>query len=201
MRFSTTLAAGLGLGVGLGFALASVGAVAAQSTASLDFNNDAVHLDYAYQPNPRAITFDAGLYNHRDHSSYRRYRDGQLYYAGAMVKDQMANLRDVEFGLGGQIGYLDLKHVHGTFAGLSLQSKYNIPDAQGLSVTVGGTYAPSILTGSNLKNLWQARVEGGWQVVPQGEIFVGYRQIRVGVKHWDSISFEKGAYLGFRMSF
>lgn len=171
------------------------------ASATLDLNQDVAHLDVAAQPNPKALEFNAGLYHHGDDSSNRSDDDAELYYAGAVTKDRMTNFRDVEFGLGGQIGLVDADQINGGYAGLQATAKYLLPDAKGVSVGLGLTFAPDVLTSDDLDSVYGFNVEAGWRIVPKGEILVGYRHIELQIDEVDNITFDESWYAGFKLMF
>lgn len=185
----------------LGLFLACTSTSVFAASATIDLNEDVVHLDFAAQPNPKALEFNAGLFSHQGDSSANGDRNGELYYAGIMTKDRMTNFRDVEFGLGGQVGYLDDNDLDGGYLGLSVNAKYMLPDAKGLSLAIGGTYAPGVLSGGDLDSLWSLNAEAAWRVVPRGEIVAGYRHIELNIVHWEDVTFEESWYAGFKLHF
>ena len=184
-----------------GLLLVSASPAVLAANATLDINKDVVHLDASIQPNPKALELGAGLYHHDDESNSRSDDDAQLYYLGAATKDRMSNLRDVEFGLGGQVGYFDADQFNGTYIGLTAGGRYYLPDAQGLSVGATLTFAPDVLTNDDLDSLYLFNAEAAWKIVPRGEILAGYRHIELEIDEANDVTFDEGWYAGFRLSF
>ncbi len=185
----------------VGALLFSVTPVAMAATASIDLNQDAAHLDVSAQPNPKALEFNAGLFHHDDESNSQANDDGQLYYAGAVTKDRMTNFRDVEFSLGGQVGYFDADQLDGGYAGLVAGARYFLPDAQGISAAVGVSFAPDVLSADDLENVYGFNAEVAWRIVPKGEIYGGYRHIELEIDEVKDVTFEESWFAGFRLQF
>ena len=185
----------------IGLLLVSASPVAMAATASLDLNKDVVHVDASIQPNPKALEFNAGLYNHDDDSNEESDDDAQIYYLGIVTKDRMTNFRDVEFSLGGQLGQLNADQFDGAYLGLTAIGRYYVPDAKGISIAAGITFAPDILTNDDLDSLYNFNVEASWRIIPRGEILVGYRHIELQIDQADDITFDESLFAGFRLSF
>lgn len=171
------------------------------SSATIDVNQDVVHIDFTGQPNPKALEFNAGLFHQDDSSANRSEDNADIYYAGVMTKDKMTNFRDVEFSLGGQIGHLDADDVNGGYAAIAAAAKYFIPDARGVSVAVGLSYAPDVITTDDMQTLMNFQTELAWRVVPKGEVVGGYRHIELDIKQSDDVTFDESWYAGFRLMF
>lgn len=185
----------------IGLVLSAMSPVVFATNATLDLNQDVAHIDVSAQPNPKALEFNAGLYHHDDDSNVRSDDDAELYYAGVVTKDRMTNFRDVEFSLGGQLGHLDADQLDGSYAGFALAARYLIPDAKGVSVAVGLTFAPDVLTSDDLDSVYGFNSELAWRVVPRGEMLVGYRHIELDIDQAKDITFDESWFAGFRMSF
>lgn len=176
-----------------GFIVAAASSSALASSAAIDLNQDVAHIEFAGQPNPKALEFNAGLFHHED--------DADIYFAGVATKDRMTNFRDVEFGLGGQIGHLDADEIDGTFAAIAVSGRYLLPDAEGVSLNIGVRYAPDVLTTDDVKSLVNFSSDIAYRVIPKGEIYAGYRHIEIDLKQVDNVTFDESWFAGFRLMF
>jgi hypothetical protein len=162
--------------------------------ASIDLNNDVAHFAIGGQPNPKALRFDASLYHHEDGTDYA--------VGGISAGDRMSNLRDVEFSIGGTAGYLDAEAgVNGGFIALSMAAKYFVPDVQGVTLTLSLDHAPDVVSTGDVDGYDRFAAEGAYRVVPNGQIFGGYRKIRFDVLESLNATFDEGVYAGFRFSY
>jgi hypothetical protein len=162
--------------------------------ASIDLNNDVAHFAVGGQPNPKALRFDASLYHHEDGTDY--------VLGGVSAGDRMSNLRDVEFSIGGAAGYLDAEAgVNGGFIALSMAARYFVPDVQGVTLTLSLDHAPDVVSTGDVDGYDRFAAEGAYRVVPNGEIYGGYRKIRFDVLESVNATFDEGIYAGFRFKY
>lgn len=112
-----------------------------------------------------------------------------------------ANAPGLDFGAG-------LKAYLGTFADydvgaitFGLMARYAPPVAQRFFISLRGNYSPNVLTFNDGENFFEFNGRFGYEILPQVEIYAGYRKIEVELDNGADINPEDGWHVGLGFSF
>ncbi len=93
------------------------------------------------------------------------------------------------------------KRYNASAVALNLQVRYTLPAASQVSFVGDVHYAPNIITFGDADRFRQlgARVE--FELAPQTMLYVGYRQVRFGLKNLPNATLDDSAHIGLQISF
>ena len=81
------------------------------------------------------------------------------------------------------------------------QVKYSLPPYQRVVLGTDAFYSPRVLTFMDATNFGYLDVYAGYEVVPQGLLYAGYRQVRADIENHGTIKVEEGGHIGLRFEF
>lgn len=125
----------------------------------------------------------------------------RAFHVGIEAEGQFRDV-PLEIALGPRLYYVRLdSDTDGGAGTLGTRMRLAPNEWQGLGVSLGGYFAPRILSFSDLERLteWDVRVD--YQLFPRGMIYVGYRELRVRLDNGGSGKVDDTFHLGFRISF
>ncbi|MGY5451824.1 YfaZ family outer membrane protein [Agarivorans sp. MS3-6] len=78
---------------------------------------------------------------------------------------------------------------------------YAITVAQNLTVSGSAYYAPSVLTSSELNRYYDLDAKIAYSIMPQADVYLGYRAIQFRYSSQQDLDFNKGLYIGAAFNF
>ncbi len=112
--------------------------------------------------------------------------------------------QNLDISLGGRLYLMDLDvegGQDGTGVGLALGFGVSAEIVPKLSVGVEAFYSPDILTGGDLDSTTDVELRLGYQVIENGSVFVGYRNLRAEFDNGDDGDVYDGGLIGMRLTF
>ncbi|HKK04248.1 MAG TPA: YfaZ family outer membrane protein [Gammaproteobacteria bacterium] len=178
--------------VGL-LALAS-GNVFAQ-TIQAELSNSSARFNYATsvwgKQYGRAEVGGGLLYN--DDSNYAVNADLHVY------NDSYES--PLELGVGGRIYYVDVGPYNVLALALGLRFNYAPQALHGFGIGAHYYYAPKVVTGLDGDHMSEYGIYLGYQMIPQANVYVGYRKVKTDIKNGPNLTMDKGGYVGVRIRF
>lgn len=136
-----------------------------------------------------------------------------FFYKDDPKNTMMGNLGfEVSGGAGAGAPGLDLgaglKAYLGTFADydvgaitLGLMARYAPPVAQRFFMSLRGNYSPNVLTFNDGDSFFEFNGRLGYEILPEVEIYAGYRNIEVELDNGAEIKPDDGWHIGFSFVF
>jgi hypothetical protein len=184
MQLRITIAAAL---VALGY---SAGASA--DSIGITLSNDVVAAEYGTNLRTADLTF-GGLYN-RDNKN--RFAD-----IGLLAHGESTSGGRTEIGVGGRVygAHADDQDL----VGLALGGQVRwFPTSAPIAIGGYAFYAPSVLTGVDGKNFWDASARVEWEIIRNtASVFVGYRKAHAKFDNGQSNDLDHTVHLGMQMKF
>lgn len=84
---------------------------------------------------------------------------------------------------------------------LGAQVRYTPPQFSRFFGMLAMEYAPDIVTFNDGEKLAKSVVRVGYEILPDADVYVGYRNIRVGIKNRPDVGVDEGWYLGVNLRF
>jgi len=107
----------------------------------------------------------------------------------------------LELGVGGRIYYVDLDHNNVMALALGVRFNYAPQALHGFGIGAHYYYAPKIVTGLDGDHVSEYGIHVGYQVIPQANVYLGYRKIRTDLKDGPTVNADKGGFVGVRVRF
>lgn len=164
-----------------------------------------------------ALRFDMGQFNtaiepdtymvglrildgHKDHSDL--LKTDPLVAAEFLLKTPLHDDEALSFGIGGKAVYTEIGSKSYTAVPLGFEASYRLPLTIDLPVRVNGAfyYAPQVLSFSDADKFLEYRLGADVEIVPNGSLLVGYRNIDTDINRRD-YTYNDGFYAGFRFAF
>ncbi|MGH8456655.1 MAG: YfaZ family outer membrane protein [Stenotrophobium sp.] len=186
---------------GLGFALAVASFPSHAEILDLNISSNAVRGDFS-GPISRVLPGTVGQYDFgvisRPHNSNNLFEaHGGLLLTG----DAGLNGVDLAAGLGGRLLYIGLDHNHGGAFALGGQAEARLPSYNRLGLSGYSYFAPSVTSFSDINRYWENGIAVDYEVIHGGNVYLGYRNLRLDVRNGGSISADNGFNVGFRLKF
>lgn len=163
-----------------------------------NFNGQTVQLEYSDR-----IHGPGGLNSARiGASGLFTSKDDDIVGLGARVMGQAGTgSPGLEVGIGADLfgGTVDSNG----FAALALEGavRYSPPPVPRLALGLRLFYAPDIVTFANAKDFVQAEVRIAYEVLPQSYIYIGYRDLRVGITGPGHKTVDSNGHIGIKIHF
>lgn len=142
-------------------------------------------------------SWDAGFLYHEANNS-----DNWAVSLGAVVQGAAGgDAPGLEFGAGMRIYVVDTGQKDVTAVPLGLQVRYAPPAFSRFFGELDGYYAPDIVTFNDGKDFFAGQVRLGYEILPEAEIYVGYRNIEAGIKKQQDATVAEGGFLGLKIIF
>ena len=179
----------------------------ANNNFEINFNSDTVEVASSIYLNDKYILNDNSDYffdiKYLYSEEKNKYQNTQkLASIGLKAISPYYDDNGFNFGLGINAVIADNNPGKTFFATpLSLYASYEINEK--VSINIDGSYAPSILTYSDGDNFSQYNVKVNYQIIDNGNLYVGLRNIKTEYKTstLNTIEFDDSAYIGFRIDF
>jgi hypothetical protein len=178
------------------FVLAGFAPGAWSAGLDLNFNNDAARISGDFDLSNNLIV-DGSLFYHQD--------NGNILGAGLhLTGDASGGQSPVRAGLGGRLYYID-SDTRAKDSGSALPLggfvEYTFPEFDRFSI--GGTvhYAPGVLSFGDVDDYLEYQVWGGYSVLRDGIVYLGYRRIEAGFDGTPDVTFDSGVHIGLKLRF
>ncbi|WP_210396636.1 YfaZ family outer membrane protein [Motiliproteus sediminis] len=171
-----------------GLAVALISSAANASDFNFGINNDTIELGL-YAPMSTTSRLSAEYFYHDE--------DGKTLGLGYQVTNR-TQMGDV--AIGGKLVKLwsDKRDNGHAFA---IGGDYKLPLDHKLWLGLSAYYAPSVLSSSGVDRYYHADIKVGYNLMPNADLFVGYRDIHFKFDNQPSLTLEQGAYLGAQLKF
>ncbi|MFA5626054.1 MAG: YfaZ family outer membrane protein [Thiohalomonadaceae bacterium] len=181
------------LGVCLGLAMA---AQAAADTLDINLHNKALRATYARPVgDSQGLNMDVGLLYSRKYSDNGYVLHGGLQVAGMNWSEQ----GDFSISLGGRAVYVDIGSFDGGHVAFGGNVRFSPIYRVGFNAAL--YYAPEITSFMDADSYTEWSLSADYQVVEQAFVYVGYREVKVGVDKGGSFKLDNRAHVGVRMNF
>jgi len=141
-------------------------------------------------------SYEAGLLFNRDLNT-----NTVLVLGLQMVDEAGSGAPGLEAGLGIRAYGADGDNYQAMAIAIGGQVRYHMPSLKRLGFEGQIHYAPGVVTFVDGRNLLHVEARAGYEVLPDATLYVGYRDIRIGLDGMSDTSAAEGLYLGMRFSF
>jgi len=175
-------------------ALAAAGSLAA-AEVDLNVNNNAARLTVEIPVPSNNLAFD-GSWLHSNNGD-------AVSVAGHVTGDALAG-GAVRGGVGLRLSYVnydDITDEDGANLGIGGFLRYTVPQYDRFTLGTSLYYAPSVLSFGDTDNFLDFTVWGGYAVIPDADVYVGWRRARVELDEADSRNIDGGWLIGVRARF
>ncbi len=176
--------------VALGLSSFGVSAQAAELDAKISTDSAAAHISH----NPKE--------DMRIGTGYL-YHEGGTHLANlalhATGRTALGNL-PTQVAVGTKLYYFTNDPIDGGAVTLGGEVRVNIPEAPGLSVELGGHYAPSILAFSDADDMVDVNFQVNYRVIPKADVLAGYHYQVFEHKNKHR-TLDEGLFVGVRLHF
>ena len=128
-----------------------------------------------------------------------------LFSAGFMLRQDLQGIDNLKFGIGFKGTYTKVGSSKHAAIPINAELAYTLPLDLAIPIVVSGaiSYAPSVLSFKDADSYFEGRAEIGLQIIEQGELFVGYRQIDTDFenRYGGDYEYNDAAYIGFKVRF
>jgi hypothetical protein len=125
----------------------------------------------------------------------------QVYGGFLLTGDAGARDFDLAAGLGGRLIYIDRDVVDGGVFALGGQLEARLPQANRVSFSAYGYYAPSITSFADFDGYTEIGGDIGYEVIRGGSIYIGGRYIRHDYDQFGKDTADNGMHVGLRLKF
>ena len=161
----------------------------------INFHSDAVRFTGAWDVTGQ-LRADAGWMHHTD--------DGDVGHIGIHLVDlATGGTQPITAGLGGRFVYFDSDRRNRSGGAVPLGGflRFNLADADRFHVGGYGYWAPSVLSFANGDGYRELGAFVGYEVLRQGSVYLGWRNIHVDFDNRPSVTIDSGFHLGLRIRF
>ncbi len=159
----------------------------------MDLSSDSVHLRGDAAHSSTDLLYFASAHITED--------KGEAISLGLLKTGQIGNNASLFGGIGAKAYVIDSESDTVFAAALGGQLSYEIKEVEGLSITSEIFYAPSITISDDLDKLVDVQVRAHYALFENGEIYGGLRQYKFEADNGASYSFDKGPFVGIKISF
>jgi len=128
-----------------------------------------------------------------------------LFSAGFMLRQNINGVDDLKFGIGVKGTYTKVGSAKHAAVPINVELAYTLPLDISIPIIISGaiSYAPSVLSFKDADSYFEGRAELGIQIIEQGQLFVGYRQIDTDFEsnYGGDYGYNDSAYIGFKVRF
>lgn len=107
----------------------------------------------------------------------------------------------LELGVGGRIYYLDVASYNVLALALGVKFNYAPQALHGIGLGAHYYYAPKVVTGLDGDHVTEFGVHIGYQLIPQANIYLGYRKLKTVIENGPELTVDKGGFVGVRIRF
>lgn len=139
--------------------------------------------------------FNAGLL-------YSDDADALIGHAGLEVTgDAAAQNANIRAGLGGRLYYTSSDDGDGAALGLGGHATARLPQYNRFGLRAHAYYAPDIIAFQDFEEFLEYGVDFEYQLLKNGYVYVGYRQIKADLDSGGDQTLDSGAHVGLRLAF
>lgn len=106
----------------------------------------------------------------------------------------------LQIGVGMQAYYANIDKDDGLALAIGGDLGYRPPEAKRVHFSLHGHYAPGIVSYIDADRFYEYGVQLGYSLLPQADVFIGYRKIGMETDNGKLIA-DDGGHLGLRISF
>lgn len=172
-------------------------AAGSAGAANLDFNlaSNAVEADFSSNLTDTGLEWTAGYLHHSDRAD-----------VGDVGLDLVGNASPAGspliFGLGGKFFYVAPNHIdNGEALGVGAHARYTWPYFNRFAIAGELYYAPSIVSFQNVDRFWEGRLTLNYQVLRQGDVYIGYRRVEAAFGNGPSAVLDSSFIVGMSLNF
>ena len=172
-------------------------AAGSAGAANLDFNlaSNAVGADFSSNLTDTGLEWTAGFVHHKDRAD-----------VGDLGLDLVGNASPVGspliFGVGGKFFYIAPNGIsNGEALGVGGHFRYTWPYFNRFAVAGELYYAPNIVSFQNVDHFYEGRVTANYQVLRNGDVYVGYRYMYASFGNAPSRTLDSSIIVGMSLSF
>lgn len=180
----------------LACALVGISPAAWSTGLDVNLNNDAARIAVDFDLSNNLVV-DGSFFHHQD--------NGNILGAGLhLTGDASGGRSPVRAGLGGGLYYIDSDtraRDSGGAVPLGGFVQYTFPEFDRFSVGGSLHYAPGILSFGDVDDYLEAQVWGGYSVLRDGIVYLGYRRIEAGFDGTPDVTFDSGLHIGLKLRF
>lgn len=135
----------------------------------------------------------------------KRERHGDDTYAGhvgALISGDMG-LQDIDVtaGAGLRAVFIGGDGDNGGALAPGLQAEARVPGVERVGVLGYAYYAPSVVSFDDIDSYRDLGAAVSYQLVRSAALYVGYRNIRIGVEHGPNVTLDSGFFGGLSLTF
>lgn len=108
---------------------------------------------------------------------------------------------NLDAGLGARMQYIDADNAEGGSLALGGQARLKLLQADRLRFNASLWYGPDASTFGDFDEYTEFSASVGYEVLHDAELYLGYRQIEVGIDGGPDVDLEDGAHVGIRLQF
>lgn len=179
------------------------------STLGIDLNNDAARLSWSRTGAGENTRYGASVLHDTNRGTVV---SGGFHITGNAATQQ----RPVNAGLGGKLYFassslpdvsdllpadLQIADENGSGIGLGGFFESRIPNYDRLGFGGHLYYVPDVLAFGDLKQLTDIWLYGSYSVLRQGDVYLGWRNVKADYKGFGDFTFDTGVHLGFTLKF
>jgi hypothetical protein len=125
-----------------------------------------------------------------------------LLSAGFMLRQNLRGAESLKIGIGIKGTYTEVGNAKHATVPINAELSYVLPIDSVIPFMISGSvsYAPPVLSFKDADRYFEGRAELSLQIVEQGSLFVGYRQIKTDFIA-DGYKFNDTGYVGFKVRF
>lgn len=143
--------------------------------------------------------YDAGLIGGEAEDTNDDFFFGHL---GAMLTgDAGATVASVTAGLGARLQYLNGEGDDGGALALGGQVRVKLPQATRVRFNAYGYFSPDASTFGDFDKFLEYSVSVGYEILRDAELYLGYRNIEVGLENRHDLDVEDSLHVGIRLDF
>lgn len=108
---------------------------------------------------------------------------------------------NLDAGLGARMQFVDAESAEGGALALGGQVRLKLLQADRLRFNVSLWYGPDASSFGDFDEFTEFSASVGYEVLRDAELYLGYRQIEVGIDKGPDVDLEDGAHVGIRLQF
>ena len=167
------------------------------AAANLDFNlaSNAVDANFSNNLTDTGLEWTAGFLHHSDRAD-----------VGDVGLDLVGNASPVGspliFGVGGKFLYIAPQGIdNGEALAVGAHFRYTWPYFNRFGIGGELYYAPNIVSFQNVDRFWEGRVTLNYQVLQQGDVYVGYRYVSAAFGSGPNATLDSSVIVGLSLNF
>jgi hypothetical protein len=177
------------------FVLLPAVGVAAAAEVDLNVNNNAARLTVEVPVPSNNLAFDG---------SWLHSNNGDAVSVAGHVTGSALTGASLKAGVGLRLSYVnydDVTDEDGANLGIGGFLRYTVPNYDRFTLGTSLYYAPSVLAFGDTDNFLDFTVWGGYSIIPNADVYAGWRRVRVDLDEANSRNIDGGWLIGVRARF